>query len=131
MARQKKPINWDVVEKRMEAGNSAREIAKHLRIDINTFYDRFKEEYQCGFADFHDGITECGNADIIYTQHMKALSGNVTLLMYLGRVKCGQKEPENMQMIPPHEESLSLRHENMILKSQLEKLLNANKSETE
>ncbi len=115
----------------MEAGNSAREIAKHLRIDINTFYDRFKEEYQCGFADFHDGITECGNADIIYTQHMKALSGNVTLLMYLGRVKCGQKEPENMQMIPPHEESLSLRHENMILKSQLEKLLNANKSETE
>jgi hypothetical protein len=119
MARPKKPINWDVVEKRMEAGNSAKEIAKHLRIDINTFYDRFKEEFECGFADFSDGISQCGNADIVFTQHMKALSGNVQMLMYLGKVKCGQKEPESTMTLAANQVQLDQSHRIMELEHQL------------
>jgi hypothetical protein len=122
MARPKKEINWDIVEKRMEAGNSAKKIAKHLRIDINTFYDRFKKEYNCCFADFADGITECGIGDIEFTQHMKALQGNVTMLMYLGKVKCGQKEPEQSTLLAPHQDMLELRHENMLLKAEIDKI---------
>jgi hypothetical protein len=119
MARPKKAINWDLVEKRMEAGNSAREIAKHLRIDINTFYDRFKEEFECSFADFADGITECGISDIVFTQHMKALSGNVQMLIYLGKVKGGQKEPEVAMTLAANQAQLDQAHRIMELEHQL------------
>jgi hypothetical protein len=119
MARPKKTINWDLVEKRMEAGNSAKEIAKHLRIDINTFYDRFKEEYKCSFSDFADGITECGIADIVFTQHMKALSGNVQMLIYLGKVKGGQKEPEATMTLAANQTQLDQSHRIMELEHQL------------
>jgi hypothetical protein len=119
MARPKKDINWDLVEKRMEAGNSAREIAKHLRIDINTFYDRFKEEYGCGFSDFSDGIIECGKADIMFTQHMKALSGNVQMLVWLGKVKCGQKEPEITTNIASNQTQIDQSHRIMQLEHEL------------
>lgn len=122
MARPKKPINWDIVEKRMEAGNSAREIAKHLRIDINTFYDRFKEEFECGFADYYDGMPQCGNADIVFTQHMKALSGNVQMLIYLGKVKCEQKEPETTMTLAANQNQLDQSHRIMELEHQLEEL---------
>lgn len=119
MARPKKEINWEVVEKRMEAGNSARQIAKHLRIDINTFYDRFKEEFECCFADFADGIKECGEGDIMFTQHMKALQGNVQMLMYLGKVKYGQKEPEFAMSSAPNQVQIDQSHRIMELEYQL------------
>lgn len=134
MPRPKKEINWEIVEKRMEAGCTAREIAKHLRIDINTFYDRFKAEYKCCFADFADGMIECGNADIKFIQHMKALNGNVQLLMYLGKVKCGQKEPEIPVSLAPNQIQIDQSHRIMELENQLmeEKNKNAsNKSQTE
>lgn len=120
MARPKKEINWDIVEKRMEAGNTAKQIAKHLRIDIDTLYDRFKEEYKCSFSDYSVGMTECGEGDIVFTQHMKALQGNVTMLMYLGKVKYGQKEPETAMTSAPNQVQIDQSHRIMELEYQLE-----------
>lgn len=119
MARPKKEINWEIVEKRMEAGCTAKQISKYLRINIDTFYDRFKAEYKCSFSDFSDGIVECGNSDIIFTQHMKALQGNVQMLIYLGKVKCGQKEPENIHLEAPNQTLLDQSHRIMELENQL------------
>ncbi len=133
MARQKKPINWDTVKRKMEIGCSAKEIwgCEECFVSDDTFYARFKEEFGSSFSDYSDRFHQGGKGNIKVMQYQKAMTGNWQALQWLGKTELGQKEPENIQMIPPHEDSLALRHENMILKSQIEKLLNANKPETE
>ncbi len=119
MGRTKKEINWDIVEKKIEAGLSAKAIAGGM-CEINTFYDRFKEHFGKNFADYADEIRCVGPANVQFTQYMKALAGNTNMLMLLGREWLGQgKEPEK---VSPFEDAMAVRHENMILRSQLEKL---------
>lgn len=130
MARPQKYINWDLVEEKMEAGCSAKEIAGGI-CDINTFYDRFKEHYGKSFGDYADEFYRVGDGNIKHTQYVKALAGNNNMLLLLGRERLEQgKEPEK---ISPFEETMSLQHENMILKSKLAKLeaiLNDHQPET-
>lgn len=128
MARPKKDINWDLVEKRMEAGCSAREIAGSIPIDINNFYDRFKQEYGKGFADFADEFHKAGDGNIKFTQYMKALAGNTNMLTLLGRERLGQGAEKDST--PPNNDIMAVKHENMLLKAELDayKEHNADKS---
>jgi AraC-like DNA-binding protein len=119
MARPKKEINWEVVEKRMEAGCSAKEIAGALHVEINTFYDRFKEEFGLGFADFADKFYDGGDANIRYTQYMKALSGNVNMLLWLGKLRLGQKEPDVSSLNPVNQPDIDKDHYIMQLEHEI------------
>lgn len=120
MARPKKEINWDVVEKRMEAGCSAKEIAGAHHVDLDTFYRRFKEEFGSSFGDYSASFADGGHGNIRYTQYMKALSGNSNMLELLGIEMLGQGSPK--KDIPGNDELLSYRHENMLLKAENAKL---------
>ena len=119
MSRPKKEINWDIVEKKMEAGCSAKEIAGGM-CEINTFYDRFKEHYGKCFADYADELYGAGDANIKFTQYMKALAGNTNMLTLLGRERLGQGKEQEKQS--PFEDVLAMRHENMILKAEIAKM---------
>jgi len=129
MARPKKEINWEIVEKKMEAGCSAREIAAGI-CEINTFYDRFKEKYGKSFGDYADDYYSIGDGNIKFTQYMKALSGNNNMLLLLGRERLGQGKEQEKQS--PFEDVLALRHENMILKAEISEMKekNVDKSQT-
>jgi hypothetical protein len=130
MARPPKPINWDIVEKRIEAGNSAATISKAFSIDVSNFYDRFKKEFGCDFASFAHKAPETRDDNIAYTQYMKALSGNVTMLIRLGSVWLGQREPELLSTIPPLQQEIDKDHMIMMLQHELAELkANADKSE--
>jgi hypothetical protein len=131
MPRPKKEINWELVEKRMEAGCNGIEIAAVLRVDEDTFYRRFHEHYGKRFADSSGHYQSAGDSNIKFTQYMKALSGNIPMLTFLGRVRLGQDK--EVERISPFEDLLDIRHENMILKAENEKLkeMNANKPEAE
>lgn len=120
MARPKKHINWEVVEKKMEAGCSAREIAGSLYVDIDTFYDRFKEEFGSGFSDFSAKFKESGEGNLRFTQYMKALAGNTNMLTLLGRERLGQGAEK--ETTPMNDDLLSLRHENMLLKAEIDSI---------
>ncbi len=131
MARPPKTINWELVEKRLEAGNSAVEIAFQHNIHLNTFYNKFKKHFGKNFADLRDNFVQCGRSNILFTQYMKALAGNTNMLTLLGREWCGQGKEEILKS--PFEDILDLKHENMILKDEIAKLKEAygNKSQTE
>jgi hypothetical protein len=120
----KKDINWEMIELYMKAGCSQINIAKSLYIDRDTLRDRVKDRYGKDYSAVSAAFCSEGEMLIEAQQLQKAMKGYWPALLWLGKIRCGQKEPENMQMIPPHEDSLALRHENMILKSQIEKLLN-------
>lgn len=132
MARPEKEINWELVEKRMEAGCNGIEIAATLRISDTIFYDRFKKKYGKSFQDYRGSFNSAGVSNIRFTQYMKALSGNNNMLLLLGRERLGQGKLEEIQK-SPFEDIHELRHENMILKAQLDKLMgnNADKPKTE
>ena len=95
MARPLKDINWAEVEKRMEAGNSAKQIASACRIDEDTFYIRFKKEYGCGFQDYSGHYSQCGYGNVAFMQYMQAMKGNTNMLTLLGKEWLGQGKNEN------------------------------------
>lgn len=119
MGRQPKEINWDVVERQIEAGCSAKEIYGNL-CDSDTFYKRFKERYGCGFRDYSANGYEAGNGNIRFTQYLRALAGNTNLLILLGKERLGQGKDVGAD--PPRDDILSISHENMILKAEIDRL---------
>lgn len=121
MARVKLEIDWKDVQNRVEAGCSGLEIAAHLHVKPDTFYNRFREEFGERFQDLSKTFYECGNANIRYTQYIKALSGNVPMLILLGRERLGQGKIDD-DLKSPYEDMLSLRHDNMILRAEIEEL---------
>jgi hypothetical protein len=118
MPRPKKEINWEIVEKRMEAGCSGVEIASCLRVDSDTFFRRFREKYGKRFADSSADFYSAGDANIKFTQYMKALSGNNNMLMLLGKERLNQGKEEEIKK-SPFEDVIAIRHENMLLKAEL------------
>jgi hypothetical protein len=95
MARPEKPINWEIVLLKMEAGCTAKMIAHECNISLDRFYDRFIKEYDCSFGDYSPKSYESGNGKILYTQYIKALGGNVPLLLRLGELRLNQKSALN------------------------------------
>lgn len=131
MGRPKKEINWEIVEKRMEAGCNGIEIAAGLRIDPNTFYLRYKSQFGKSFQDSIGHFYSAGDANIKFTQYMKALSGNTNMLTLLGRERLHQSKEQ--ERISPFEDLIDLRHENMILRAEIEEIkekLDGDESET-
>lgn len=140
MARPKKEINWDVVEKLIECGCSGIEIAAKFRIKSDTFYIRFKQEYKCSFQDYRGETQEAGLADLRSMLHAKALHnkapGNSNLLIFLARTRLGMKEPElfnnlstNQQQIDQSHIIMQKDHQIELQKQEIESLKsNANKS---
>lgn len=106
MARPPKEINWEIVEKRMEAGNKGKAIAQAFYVDLDTFYRRFKQHYGFSFGDSTLHFYECGNDNLQYTQYMKALSGNVNMLTWLGKIRLGQREPDMLSATPANQDDI-------------------------
>lgn len=136
MVRPLKEINWDVVEKLMESGCSGVAIAAKFRIQSDTFYRRFKDEYECSFQDYHIHAQEAGAADLLSMLHAKALNnkapGNAQLLMFLARCRLGMKEPELTANIATNQVQLDQTHLIMQLQHKLAELEgNGDKPETE
>lgn len=119
MARPQKEINWEIVEKRMEAGCNGIEIAAGLRINPDTFYMRFKQKYGKSFQDSSGYYYGAGDANLKFTQYMKALAGNTNMLTLLGRERLNQGKEEEIKK-SPYDDILALRHENMILRAEID-----------
>lgn len=121
-----KEINWDLVERYIEVGCSGVEIAAKFRIQKQTFYERFKREYNKNFQDYHTDCDAGCKADIRLSLVAKAINnksqGNATILIFLARTMLGMREPELISNDSPFEDSISLRHENMILRDEVREL---------
>jgi hypothetical protein len=104
-----KEINWKEVERRIEVGTSGATIAKCLRIHPDTFYERFKDEYNMTFTEYTSGMTACLPANILLRQYIKAMEGNVEMLKLLGRENCGQgrdEDPASRKLAEKFDESV-------------------------
>lgn len=96
MTRPKADIDWDVVDDLMICGCSGVEIAGHFGINCETLYRRVETDFNMGFSEYLHQKRSDGDAQLRKAQFEVAKNDkNTTMLIWLGKQRLGQKEPEN------------------------------------
>ena len=131
-----KEINWDEVELFIKAGSTQKRICEYLEICKETLVDRVKIKYGMDYSAFSASLRSKGELMIEAQQYQKAMKGYWPALLWLGKIRLGQKEPEQLQFIAANQSQIDqshiimqLQHENETLKSLLGE--NDHKPETE
>lgn len=94
MARPEKPIDWDRVDKLLQAGCFGTEVASHFDIHPSNFYDRVKDRYGMNFTDYSSSLRQKGESILREKQYDLALSGDRVMLIFLGKTRLNQIELE-------------------------------------
>jgi hypothetical protein len=92
MARPKTDIDWKTVNKLLEADCEGTEIAAYLGIVPNTLYRRCETDHKISFSKYLQEKKAKGNSLLKVKQFDKAMSGDRTMLVWLGKQRLGQSE---------------------------------------
>jgi hypothetical protein len=126
-----KEIDWAKVELYLKAGSNQRKIAIAMGIEEDTLRKRAKEKYGKDWSAIAAEFCCTGELLIEATQLQKALSGNIQMLMWLGKIRCGQREPDLVSAVSPVQDEIEKDHLIMQLMHENEKLKsNGSKSQT-
>ncbi len=122
-----KPIDWDLVDKLLLAGCSGAQIAPHFDMCYDNFYDRVMQEKKMFFTEYRALKKQQGDACLIAKQYEKAMSGDNTMLVWLGKNRLKQKENPVEDTTP---EDIKAQFEAMMAATkQLQEALDRNKAE--
>jgi predicted nucleic-acid-binding Zn-ribbon protein len=104
MARPRKEVDWETVNKLCGIHCTGEEIANFLDMSYDTLQRRCLEEHECGFADYYKKASSNGKISLRREQYSVAMKGNVSMLIWLGKNILGQKDaPEqNLDRQPIH-----------------------------
>jgi len=94
MARSEVTIDWNKVNEFLAAGCSGCEIASEFGIHHDTLYDRTVKEFNKSFTDYSAEKRSKGDARLRLVQYQKAIKGDNTQLIWLGKQRLGQREPK-------------------------------------
>lgn len=85
MARPRIEIDWDTFEKLCALHCTLAEIAGILKVSDDTIERAVKRKYKRGFAEVYRQKASSGKMSIRRKQYEIAMSGNVTMLIWLGK----------------------------------------------
>ncbi len=131
MARTPQPLDWEKIERSLKAGSSQKKIAASIGVDEDTLRARVVDRYGMEYSVFSAKLRSEGEVSIETKQYEKAMDGNIQMLLWLGKVRCGQREPDFLNTIPPAQNDIDKDHLIMRLEhriAELERDSNANKS---
>jgi hypothetical protein len=95
MSRPPKPIDWELVDRLLEAGCLGTEIAANFDMHPSTFYERVTEQYKMSFTQYSSEKKSKGDSILRAVQYQVAVKDkDKTMLIWLGKQRIGQKEPE-------------------------------------
>lgn len=126
---------WEKIEIYMKAGASQERIAKAYGMCNHTFKKIAEERYGKMYHQICEGLRQTGEILIEAKQFQKAMEGNVQLLIWLGKVRLGQRDLDAQAHLAPHQNVIDKEHEIMRLKNEIADLkekfgvVNADKSE--
>lgn len=89
-----KPIDWDKVDELLIAGCLGTEIAACFGIHHNTFYDKVYQKYGVTFSEYQQQKASVGDSMLRKTQFDVAQDKDKTMLIWLGKQRLKQREPE-------------------------------------
>ena len=88
------PIDWDYVDKLLISGCTGTEIASSIGCHHQTFYDRVQLEKGMLFTEYSQQKKEKGDTILRQAQFAKAAKGDNTMLIWLGKLRLGQRDPD-------------------------------------
>jgi len=92
MARPRIEIDWEQFKKLCFMQATLEEIAGWYDCSVDTIERAVKREKKMGFADYYKKESAGGKVSLRRKQHEIALSGNTTMLIWLGKQYLGQKD---------------------------------------
>lgn len=92
MARPEKKIDWELVDNLLRADCDGTQIAEFFCMHPNTLYRRVEEQYSMSFSDYQQAKKMEGNAMLLDKQFEVAMTGDRTMMIWLGKQRLGQKE---------------------------------------
>lgn len=95
MARPEKPIDWNKVDQLLMAGCMGTQIAPHFDMHVNTFYEKVADHYKVSFTEYSRLKKDQGDSLLHAKQFEKAIKGDNSMLIWLGKTRLGQKENEH------------------------------------
>lgn len=95
--RKKIEIDWHEFDKLCQLQCSLREIASWFECSEDTIERRVKEVHSIDFADYFDQKRGKGKIALRRKQYEVALSGNVTMLIWLGKQYLGQSDKQEVK----------------------------------
>lgn len=103
MARPKKEIDWEMVDKLCAIHCTGEEIASILDVSYDTLQRRCQEEHECGFADYYKKASASGKMSLRRKQYDVAMAGNVPMLIWLGKNTLNQRDQVDTEVkdLPP------------------------------
>lgn len=98
MARPNKEIDWDMVDKLLEADCEGTEIAAHIGIHPETLYKRCQKEKGIGFSEYLKEKKAKGNSLLKKVQFDAAVvDKDRGMLIWLGKQRLGQKDKQELK----------------------------------
>jgi hypothetical protein len=127
-------LDWKVIDKFLVAGCSGVEIAAYIGVGQETIYDRCLKEKGVKFHEYVQEKRSKGDSLLKDKQFQIAMSGNTTMLIWLGKQRLDQKEKSDKEPLvcTPEQMLLMTALLDQIKKSQdsaLNKANNRSKSE--
>lgn len=95
--RPKAIIDWKQVGQLLEAGCGAMGISAILGIDENTLYRRCEIDNKVNFGTFSQQKKAKGDEQLRTKQYQTAMSGNVTMQIWLGKQRLGQADKSEVK----------------------------------
>lgn len=99
--RPEKPIDWKRVDELLEAGCPGTEIAPHFDIHPDSLYRQCQNKFGIVFTEYAAEKKQKGDSNIREKQYRKALKGDNTCLIWLGKNRLGQRETSEEQKFTP------------------------------
>lgn len=88
----RKTVDWNIVDNLLMAGCTGTEVAANFDMHPVTFYEKCQQENGIPFTEYRQLKLTKGDAHIRATQYKKAISGDNTQLIWLGKNRLGQRE---------------------------------------
>ncbi len=101
-----KPVDWIRVELLLMCGCNGPEIAANFDMHVDTFYQKVKNEFGINFTTYASLFKQKGDSLLREKQFEKALEKDNTMMIWLGKQRLHQKEPEQQKSETTQTESV-------------------------
>lgn len=95
------PINWEEVDKYLQAGCSGTQIAAIVGVSPDTLYRRCQEERGASFSVISQEKRAKGDGFLHAKQYSEAMKGDRGMLIWLGKQRLGQKDQQEIKTDQP------------------------------
>ena len=99
------PIDWETVDRLLEAGCDGTQVAAHIGVHPETLYDRIKQEKGSCFSEYKATKRANGDSLLLAKQFKVAMEGDKTMLVWLGKQRLAQTDKRDVTVANPQGET--------------------------